>query len=470
MFIKAVNVKIYTVIEVITGLSILGCLVLSILGYTRVEFDITQANSISANWYTQPILEFENNCPVGFTSLIQEKWPGTVEGCDCSNVDISSIYERKINRGACSSDMLASGCKGVPSIYPKELYWGSKKLCVKRSENTYFEYSYKAAEKGKVCEIGYKICGVLDSLGNLMCEESGKQCPINKIVIQDKNLPAPKDYNYKKVSLDNNKTLYTTNEAIDLQILTEIKLSEGKVCVYPGDINVSPNLEQYILDTEYDNYKCKTKNSGTLYDSRYNFLDTTRKSQFYEENGILPFINNLPSYPLSSLNTNIDLYYRPYLGWKSSCNYDLIYSQDTVNRLDSDYNKISNFKLAILILSIILCVYYFISVIIKWSNKVKNKPILFNFIELGVFALALAIFSFANSLTSKSVRYSIAYTDDFSCGDELTNVTLMLIGKNFKSINEDYNIVAVLSFISFILYILYGFVQYFRKFCLKIKD
>ena len=87
----------------------------------------------------------------------------------------------------------------------------------------------------------------------------------------------PKDYNYTKLRVDNNKTVYCTNQAIGEKVLTEVKLSEGSVCIHPGEINHQFNLKQYILDKEYFNNNCLTNIAGTKWDPRFKIVNSVKK-------------------------------------------------------------------------------------------------------------------------------------------------------------------------------------------------
>lgn len=209
-------------------------------------------------------------CPSGYTPLMEDIWPGTVDGCNCKVITNSSVpvqYANQINRMTCTSLMLKTGCKNVPQISQKELfYWQGVFLCGKTGQKNYQYYYKNVGDKNlnsTSCPVGFKQCGVLDSIGNLLCEEGSQDCPVNKLLIKYVWEDEPKDYNYTKLRVDNNKSVYSTNQAIGEKVLTEVKLSEGSVCIHPGEINHQFNLKQYILDKEYFNNNCSTNIAGT---------------------------------------------------------------------------------------------------------------------------------------------------------------------------------------------------------------
>ena len=47
------------------------------------------------------------------------------------------------------------------------------------------KYNYEELLKhsGKECEINYKQCGIMDTLGNIMCIPDEEECPINEKIV-----------------------------------------------------------------------------------------------------------------------------------------------------------------------------------------------------------------------------------------------------------------------------------------------
>lgn len=113
----------------------------------------------------------------------------------------------------------------------------AKRILVEKTniDRTFVEFDYmnetyqslleKAVSKGEKCPEGYKQCGILDSLNNIMCIEEDKQCPVNLIVVNtEKN--APSRYTFKTEQL-NTSYIHYTNEAIDNYIVSKfVNISE----------------------------------------------------------------------------------------------------------------------------------------------------------------------------------------------------------------------------------------------------
>jgi hypothetical protein len=465
MFITTINFNIYIIIEVLLGISIITNIVLSFLGYFSIQYGVRAVTDISANWRKQPLLEIRMSpssiavCDSGFTPLIEDKWFGTVEGCNCVgsySYRIPISNRNRLNRMTCSFNMTLGGCRRVDSTPAMSLnVWKGRNICVRKGQKTYDEYSKNSADKNKGCLSGYKQCGLLDSLGNLLCEESRNECPINKIVVQNANIQEPSDYKYTKIELDSNMVLYSTNQAIDREIISEIKLSEDSPCVDPGELN--SNSEKYILDRQFDNYVCKKKINNNLIDTRFKLIDSTQKYDLYTQNGIKGIINLLPYYPLSSLDSKISIFSRSYIGWKSSCYRDSVLNPDIVYKLSSELDSISTSKIVIIVFSFLLLVYFIVSVIFKWSSS-SNNPACFNLIELGQCILAAVMLIMAATCVSRSGTYSTDFAD-FNCGDNITNESFIEIGRNFDSSIGYDKAILILSFYNCFAYVIYGLIQ-----------
>lgn len=130
MITNSVNFKIYFFLEILIGLSIAATIFLSIYSHDSIQFDIREVMSMSSNWIKQTYLEIIPSslfdmCPSGYTPLMEEIWPGTVDTCNCKVTTNSLVpvhYANQINRMTCTSEMLKAGCENVPQISQKELF------------------------------------------------------------------------------------------------------------------------------------------------------------------------------------------------------------------------------------------------------------------------------------------------------------------------------------------------------------
>ena len=107
------------------------------------------------------------------------------------------------------SEVILIGCSiTIIALYKsrdlEELIWmGSKKFTIEKlmkinnnesfpilniyrdgtTENYSENYASLLAHSGKECEKNYKKCGILDSLGNILCIPENKTCPLNELKV-----------------------------------------------------------------------------------------------------------------------------------------------------------------------------------------------------------------------------------------------------------------------------------------------
>ena len=93
---------------------------------------------------------------------------------------------------------------------------------------TKYQLNYESLLKhsGKDCEINYKKCGILDSLGNIMCIPNNEECPINDIIIdlqseQEKYFAQGYKAGYISI-IDSDKYLYYTNNKTENPIVVKL--------------------------------------------------------------------------------------------------------------------------------------------------------------------------------------------------------------------------------------------------------
>ncbi len=96
------------------------------------------------------------------------------------------------------------------------------------------------------------------------------------------------------------------------------------------------------------------------FDDRYRIFDSLKYIDLINDNSINYVINNYPNVPISSLNFNVEIYARPFLGWKYNCLSDrgigLEYISDLSQTIDEFFGKL----ISLLIISIISFIIYII--------------------------------------------------------------------------------------------------------------
>ena len=137
------------------------------------------------------------------------------------------------------------------------------------SYNKNYQYLLEHSSRS-TCSGNYKKCGILDSMGNIMCIPNEDTCPINNLIIDSRDNQTNNLLSSKfKVSQPpllrlNNEALYSSNDATDKGIISKI--------VYSGNTQYYINKDNFVFDEKlYQDYKdsLKTSSSSSNYNYRY---------------------------------------------------------------------------------------------------------------------------------------------------------------------------------------------------------
>ena len=122
------------------------------------------------------------------------------------------------------------------------------------NEKIFYKHNYESLLKhsNNNCENNYKKCGILDTLGNIMCIPENEECPINEVIVDfDTKYDEYVSKGYKVAYLENiteGYALYYTNKATDNEIVAKLNIFDS----YPKYISE----ENFIFDE--DIFKSKT--------------------------------------------------------------------------------------------------------------------------------------------------------------------------------------------------------------------
>lgn len=179
--------------------------------------------------------------------------------------------------------------------------WRNKQFYINSNKE---KYTYKYLAKNSVpyneeCKEGYKKCGLLDTMNNILCLENDEECPINDLIITNKS-DVPNKFlqysNYSLLDFEDGSYLFYTNEAINSHIIVEFTLSNYKPCLDLG--------------------KCQKKYEDTAYDDRYGNLDEIDQYTFYEQN---KFLGKDISFINKKGIKSVKLFTRSFIGYNLSC-------------------------------------------------------------------------------------------------------------------------------------------------------
>ena len=406
---------------------------------------------LSRNWLNSPIVDIQilskSNCSYNNTSVaIFDNWPGTVPGCPCNGI---------MKIGGCTSK---TSCRSVVSnpMLPYNT-WRSSQFCITRLPiNSYLGLTI--AKKNDSCPLNQKNCGIIDTLGNILCMPSTSICPINDIQMLNFNEIVPPGY--KSISLlsyGENKTLAFGNKGPSGKIAVEFKISDNIPCINPFFSN---KVDSYILESNYNSDKCFGSLGGTFFDKNYQFVDSTTKYNLYSDNNILSVLINLPYYPIVKLQTETRLYYRNYIGINKTC-WDSIQAKnlnqkisDGLNFILLKFNTFNNifggiFVYTIVIWSITLLMFHLIRGICCYGYNDDYNPGVC-LCEVFIFICFLVIMILNIIFYSQMKSLKDAYVDFFpymSCGDIFFNES---VPSFFTNLDHIFG----LSFINFIVSII----------------
>lgn len=347
------------------------------------------------NWNNGPIIDLNlssNTCKMGYFPVITNYWPGITDGCDCSNQLIT--IGNGLTRGYCKNNTKKNTyCINIPSISPIQYKkWGDKTLCGKRINYSYLDLSIES--KPENCSSNTRSCGIIDTLSNVLCIPKKTDCPINKIIIKDKDESPPTDFNYKTLNInDNNKIIYYTNENHLGKIISNFKVSEDKPC-----LNVDYNNRKstpYYLDNDYYYNYCPKIVGDYKYDKSYDLIDLEPLNDLYHFNNIDILYHRLPYYKKPTDITNVGLYAGVYDGLKKECKLKIKNSStkeflNNINKMESTGDSAKNFCLAAFILSIVIFVLSIMYLVLHIASSGNSK--------LYVPAILVVIFGVAQTV------------------------------------------------------------------------
>jgi hypothetical protein len=456
-------------------------ILVSYIKISNTEYKYIQ--TIGQNWNQGPILSISatlGSCPVGENQLLTGAWPGTVEGCDCSNLTFN-LFGSPLKRGSCSSLQNKNKSKrdsffefsyrrcidirATPAIPYKS--WSGRTICAKRVPQSYLDLI--VVSSANKCPIDTKPCGKVDSIENVLCVSNLTNCPVNKILFLESKDPIPTDFKYTVVPLGDNKKILYTNENVKGEIVQEFKLSEGQPCLDPTYENI--NSDQYLLSRVLDKHGCpQSGGNAEMFDIRYSKIDSDDLYSFYSNNGVEDTLMRLPQYKKTSPFSFIDLYVREYFGLTDECRAKIFSSNEgpgglikTLLYFEQNVGSIVGWLLAALITVIIgITLEICIPCCVCWNdgNKLNKLPV---FMIVFYFIISALLIVFNSVAYSKSSSLPSNYTQlRGQCSDIETNFIIEKFINNFGIGVQliTYSLFLVITTVLFnFIYIIFGVIE-----------
>ena len=183
------------------------------------------------------------------------------------------------------------------------------RFCYKNITYRYLLENHQIIKKDKECEGLYnKSCGIIDTLGQILCIKENDKCPLRDISI---GIPE----NYSEFTYDNKANIYYNTENYDGNtIIGKLILNDGKPC-YNNERLWKKFYSNELTDENH--LTCINKILGKSTDDRFEERGSIEYKQLYEDN--LPPKSKELVIPEIKNNEKVSLYKRVFIGIDREC-------------------------------------------------------------------------------------------------------------------------------------------------------
>ena len=388
-------------LEIIYNLLLISCMILLIIqGFKNKEYNEFNSSKIINERFLYEQLSYEIyssiNSPLILDLKIQDK-------CDENYQPLKFLLKLNPNYNFKSTvpiSHLFNNNFCIPIYKQTELKYDN---LLKHSINI-DNINYNKSDKNSlnnICETGYKPCGILDTMNNILCLPKAYNCPLNDMIISNNNDSSLLDNGYNEINLNNSLSIYlNTNENIERPIIITNFISFDKpwnheyqhIIAYK-DNKKNKKREQVPFD-DYDIFMRKVSFN------KFSFIPLNDILNWEKDNDYLKSVINLvrPSESYYLFNKN-------YIGFKDYEEleqFKKIFKED--NYKDNPLFKISKTlrpSFATIIINIILIIVLIIFIIIliiipsaaKYDDLIAWSIILEAFLGLVYFLTFISLFS-----------------------------------------------------------------------------
>ena len=423
-----------------------------------------QKNQSSKLIHSIAAVDPKEDCPKNSFPLSLYTYPGTSKGCLISNTtlkkDSCSIWSKIFKS---TDEIEETDQKTFDTIF-------SKKLCVfSYNENNYTNNIINNDESKE----NKKLCGLLDTNGTKYYIENNKECPINKIIINNKNNINDEKFTFNSIELIKDKYyLHYSNDFNETNdnnnfLLTNDSLfiSEGYPCINPNEINTYHI--QYILSNKNNSYICDTNIENKRLDIRYAPIINIQKNVLYQDNNI--DLQTFFNYPFKDID--LTLYQLGYIGTDSNFNSEII---PKVDKISSDIYSISDFNfINQIIIKIIFSIIFIIVISIICKYFISDNTIyIWNSALLASILVNFIFNIIVNNLLSNLGVFGKYYLNKNN--DEIFYLQMKYINDIINDSKRKNNKIIIGNILIFILVCLFNVINYFifnnpKNFILKNK-
>ena len=266
-------------------------------------------------------------------------------------------------------------------------------------------YNNQIIKQNEKCPNGYKNCGIIDTLGQILCMPIDDECPLYDVGIAEDNNTNNLYYTYN----ENAKIYYNNinyNEP-NKKIIGKLILNEGQPCY-----NINEKLwRKFISEEKADNHlKCENNIIGKTSDDRYEKKGGITYYDLYE-----PILDSkyFRLFPENELKAKyVSLYKREFLGIDKACDEKSKISQENYEKL-----KESQKSEKILLIVEPALNFFIVLFIIIASFKNSGEGIFLTFVII-YFLLLFAYITSHIVFFALIIYYGLSF---YECSDEITN-------------------------------------------------
>lgn len=405
--------------------------------------------------YIEDIIIAEQ-CPSGYDILLNNfQWPGTFEGCGCKKDNSTYTFYTS----ECEHLVNCERAEETKEVNLSK--WKSSNFCVRRAKMNYKEMintNYIIPNNQSNIEQCnndiHRVCGIIDGVGNLLCLDKQKQCPITSAIISN-NITLIEEIKLNNPSStitqlgdDNYSLIVSHSENKNNKIYNDFNIDMSTPCL---NKEKHPNTEVIfdLMKNKFD-LQCDTFTNGTpIVDSIYDSIDTYSYSDFLKDNNVYDTVNSVVNkFNIDISNKSISLYAKTYPGWSFQCmkydpdTFNNFYKSSVVLNKLSFYTVIHAFVIICILVAIGICAFYFVDTFDK----------LFYFIVLGFIVLDL-IYPIQVITNTNWLVNNLSEENGFYCGDESLNILLLDISNACMSLLYSYVAILCVAIICVIMFI-----------------
>ena len=470
--------SIFLILEFISGILSFIYIINSFLSLGKYKFDYNKVQIYYDNWNNSPIsnilLSVNGRCPYNYDYLLSNYFPGNYKGCNCYLSKTPTYANKIIFNKTCSENEIENDCYNIQeNDYLQLKFWRNQTICIQRMNYTYWDlYNKKLIKKNK-CPNNYISCGIIDTIGNLLCLQENETCPISSFNFTQNDKLNEINENYTRIDFNDNYTMTFLKGNSKGKNSVNFFTNTHSMCDEPMRGLFGQN--RYVLNKLKGERFCSKKsnhydlfnidNNNTFYDRRFDIVDKYKSDIFFEENNLTNLIRSFSTYPpILKINEN-NLFSINYFGIEDKCmlnQSDIKINQEKLFFPHiSDNKKKIGFICFLSFLYLLICSFSFgLYCFIKDS---KFKQNLFYLIEICIISLLIIIIITLFVVISKNKKIMEENkTFGQNCVEEITKKSF---NSAYKKINKSNNcLIAILIFslieliIRISYYILYFFI------------